>query len=275
MWKLLPAGLILAAVAAVIAAVVPTAHELTAEQIVERNAAARGGLEAWRKVDAVAWAGRVESPGGPATPFLLEQQRPDRTRFEVTVNGQKSLRVFDGSEGWKAHAGGAGPPEVRPYSEEELKFARGAPVIEGPLMDHAARGATIALAGLHEVEGRKAYALDLRLASGSAYRVWIDAETFLELRYDREFVDAQGRTAVSSVHFADYRAVQGLQLPFAIETGTSDGRTRDRLVMERVAINPILDDHAFAKPGSAAPRRRGVLVDTRSAARATPARPAP
>jgi hypothetical protein len=142
-------------------------------------------------------------------------------------------------------------------------------------MDHVARGATVTLAGLHEVEGRKAYALDLRLASGSAYRVWIDAETFLELRYDREFVNAQGHAAVSSVHFADYRAVQGLQLPFAIETSTPDGTTRDRLVIEQVAINPILDGQAFARPGSTSPRRRGVIVDTRSAARTIPVRPAP
>jgi hypothetical protein len=208
-------------------------------------------------------------------PFLLEQKRPDRTRFEVTVDGQKAVRVFDGTDGWKMRAGATGRPDVQPYTADELRFARGAPVIEGPLMDHAARGATIALAGVQDVEGRKAYALDLRLASGSSYRVWIDAETFLELRYDREFVNAQGRPTVTSVYFADYRAVEGVQLPFTIETGTPDGKTRDKLVIERVALNPRLAERTFAKPGSAAARRRGVTVDTRSAARDNLARPAP
>jgi outer membrane lipoprotein-sorting protein len=206
-------------------------------------------------------------------PFLLEQKRPDRTRFEVTVDGQKAVRVFDGTDGWKMRASATGRPEVQPYTADELRYARGAPMIEGPLMDHAARGATIALAGVQEVEGRKAYALDLRLATGSAYRVWIDAETFLELRYDREFMNAQGRPAVTSVYFTDYRAVEGLQLPLAIETGTADGKKRDRLVIERVALNPRLDDRTFAKPGSATARHRGVTVDTRNAAKAHPARP--
>ena len=41
------------------------APTLTAAQIVERHVAARGGLGAWRKVEAMAWMGRVEG-GSPA-----------------------------------------------------------------------------------------------------------------------------------------------------------------------------------------------------------------
>ena len=252
-----------------------TAQTLTAAQILERNAAARGGLEAWRKIETMAWTGRVESANraGRRMPFLLEQKRPDRTRFEVTVDGQQAVRVFDGTSGWKARPSGKGPPEVQPFTADELKSAHGAPVIDGPLMDYAAKGATISLAGMDEIEGRKAYALGLRLASGSSYRVWIDAESFLELRYDRELVSAEGRRAVTSVYFANYRAIEGLQLPLTIETGTSDGKTRDKLVIEQVALNPRMDDRRFAKPGSAV-RRRGVTVDTRSAAHGNPAQPA-
>lgn len=270
--KRLAACLLAACSAAAVLADGPT---LTAAQIVERNAVARGGLEAWRKVETMAWTGRVESAnrGGRRVPFLLEMKRPGRTRFEVTVDGQKALRVFDGKDGWKMRISKTGRPEVQPYTASELKFAREAPVIEGPLMDHAARGATISLEGVHEIEGRKAYALGLRLASGSSDRVWVDARTFLELRHDRESVNAQGRPTVTSVYFADYRTVEGLELPLTIETGTADGKARDRLVIEKVALNPRLDDRMFANPGSAV-RRRGVSVDARSAAQGSSARPA-
>jgi hypothetical protein len=263
------------AAAAAFAAGPATAQTLTAAQVAERNAAARGGLEAWRKIETMAWTGHVEGANrGGRVPFLLEQQRPDRTRFEITVDGQKAVRVFDGTDGWKMRASGTGRPEVQPYTADELKFARGAPMIDGPLMSHAARGATISLIGLQELEGRKAYVLGLRLASGSSYLVWIDAESFLELRYDRELVNAQGRPAMSSVYFGDYRAVEGLHLPFIIETGTADGKTRDKLVIEQVALNPRLDDRTFARPGSGTVRRKGVTVDTRSAATGNPAQPA-
>lgn len=272
----LAARALAAAAAALFAAGPATAEDLTAGQVVERNAAARGGREAWRKIENMAWSGHVESANrtGRRVPFLLEQKRPDRTRFEVMVDGQKAVRVFNGTDGWKMRLSSTGRPEVKPYTADELNFARGAPMIDGPLMDHAARGATISLAGLQDIDGRKAYALDLRLASGNSYRVWIDAETFLELRYDREFVNAQGRRAVTSVYFGDYRAVEGLKLPFTIEAGTPDGKMRDKLVIEQVALNPRLDDRAFAKPGSATVRRRGVTIDTRNAAKGNLAGPA-
>ena len=258
---------------AVLAAPPASAQPLSAAQIVERNAAARGGVDAWHAIETMAWSGHVEtaSGGGRRMPFLLEQKRPDRTRFELG-DGHQSVRIFDGTSGWKVRANAAGRPEVRPYTADELKFAHGAAIIDGPLMDRATRGATIALAGVHEVEGRKAYALDLRLDTGGTDRVWIDAETFLELRYDRESVNAQGRPTVMSVYFADYHAVEGLQMPLTIETGASDGKARDKLVIERVALNPRLDDSAFARPLPVA-RHRGATVDTRSAAQGPAAPP--
>jgi hypothetical protein len=250
---------------------------LTATQVVERNAAARGGLEPWRKVQTMAWTGRVESGGrtGRQAPFLLEQKRPARTRFEVIVDGQKMTRVFDGTSGWKQRTGGTGQPDLQPYTAEELAFARGAPLIEGPLMDQAARGARITVAGVEKLEGREAYLLDLRLPSGNASRVWVDAGTFLERRYDRELVNAQGKPVVVSVSFGDYRAVEGLQLPFSVETGTPGGQGLGRLVIEKVALNPRLADRTFAKPGSAVARGRGMTIDTRSVTQGTPPRAAP
>jgi outer membrane lipoprotein-sorting protein len=270
-------GLALSAAAATFASGPAAAQALTAAQIVERNAAARGGREAWRKVETMTWTGHVEGANrGPRVPFVLAQKRPDRTRFEITVEGQKSIRVFDGSSGWKLGAGSTGRPELRPYTAEELQFARGAPVIDGPLMDYAARGASISSLGLQELDGHKAYLLAMRLASGSSYRVWIDAATFLELRYDRELLDAQGRPMVASAHFTDYRTVEGLRLPFVMETGTAGGQARDRLVIEQVSLNPRLDDRAFAKPGAMLGRARGAgaIVDARGAAQGGATHPA-
>src|SRR5882724_2490094 len=122
------------AAAAAFAAEPATAQTLTAAQVLERNAAARGGLEAWRKIETMAWTGRVEGANrGGRVPFVLEQKRPDRTRFEITLEGQKAVRVFDGTDGWKMRASSTGRPEVQPYTADELKFARSAPIIDGPL----------------------------------------------------------------------------------------------------------------------------------------------
>src|SRR5262249_54123998 len=132
-----------------------------ASEIVARNVAARGGVEAWQRLRTMAWVGHAESASSPGRdiPFLLEQKRPDRTRFEVMSDGQRSIRMFDGNQGWKVRPSPTGRPEVLAYSEDELRFARGAQVIDGPLMDYAAKGAVITVAGRIKVDNRDAYLL--------------------------------------------------------------------------------------------------------------------
>jgi outer membrane lipoprotein-sorting protein len=250
-------------------------QQLGAAQIVARNAAARGGAEAWEKVRTLTWIGHVESSNAlrPKLPFILQQKRPDRTRFEIGIVPQKSVRIFDGNEGWKVRANANGRPELVAYSADEMIFARDAQVIEGPLMDCVARHAGIDLVGTDEVQGRKAYVLEARVSTGNRHRVWVDAETFLELRDDREVRNAAGRTGVVSVFFRDYRAQDGLQMPRTVETVSASGQETNRLVIEKVDVNPRLDDQAFTKPTMPGVARRGVTVDTRSAAQS--ARPTP
>jgi hypothetical protein len=242
---------------------------ISAEEIVQKNATARGGLEAWQRLQTMAWTGYVESGARPGRklPFLLEQKRPNKTRFELVTDGQRSIRMYDGAGGWKLRANPAnGRPELSPYSEDELKYARGAQVIDGPLMDYVAKEAVVTLAGHGVAEGRNAYILDVKLPSGGANRVWVDAETFLEVRQDRQVRSGAGQVGTVTVLFRDYRDFEGVRIPTRIETGTGAGVSPNKLVIERVALNPQLDDRAFARPDTPATRRRSIVVDTRSAA---------
>lgn len=238
-------------------------------EIVRRNAAARGGVEAWKRLQTMAWTGHIETGAraGPKLQFLLEQKRPGKTRFELLTDGQRSIRIYDGRGGWKLRPNPAnGRPELAPYSEDEVLFARTAPVIDGPLMDAVARAAVVTLAGQGEVEGRRAYVLKVDLPSGGEQRIWVDAETFLELRHDRQLRAGRGRAGAVTVLFREYRAFEGLKLATEIETGAGMGGAANKLVIERVALNPDIDDHAFARPDIPTSRRNSVIVDTRGAA---------
>jgi hypothetical protein len=249
---------------------------LTAEQIVEKNVAARGGLEAWRKVQTMAWAGHMESPGAaiPSMPFLLEQKRPNKTRFEVTAMSQRTLRVFDGAHGWKVRPARDGKPDVQPYTPQELKFAREEQVIDGPLIDYQAKGTAVELAGVEQIEGHKAYRLHVRLASGERHDVWIDAQTFLDLKYDRTSYSASGVAGTVSVFYRDYKTIEGLHIPTTLEIGAGSARVPDKMVIEKIALNPTLEDRAFARPGGQR-RRNTVTIEAQPdpAARGVPMRP--
>jgi len=98
--------------------------ELTAAQIIEKNADARGGKEAWRKIQTIVWLGHVKNSGTPEMPYALELKRPNKTRFEIKAQNQKFIRIFDGINGWKIKPSSDGRPQLQPYSAEDLSAAK-------------------------------------------------------------------------------------------------------------------------------------------------------
>jgi hypothetical protein len=246
------------------ASLAAAAPALELSQILAKNAEARGGLDAWRKVQDMVWSGHVERADrkGVALPFMFEQKRPNLTRFELVMDKQRAVRVFDGSQGWKVRPDATGRPQVQPYTDEERRAAGDALVIDGPVLDASAKGVQLALDGVDEVDGRKAWRLRTTLPSGTTQRVWIDAESFLDVKYERPGRDAAGRPASVAVYLRNYQTFDGLKIPFSIETGTPAGEISDRLVIERIAINAHLPDGMFARPGLRT-ARRGITVETR------------
>ena len=235
--------------------------ELTAAQVVDKNVAARGGLEAWRKVQTMAWMGHVEigNAAGSRMAFVLEMKRPDKTRFEIRAQSQKFVRMYDGTHGWKLRPTRSGTPDLEPYSADEAAFARDAQSLDGPLVDYQAKGVHVELEGMDEVDGRKAYRLRVGLPSGATHHVWIDAHTYLDVKSDREAHNAFGMKGTVWMRYRDYRTVNGLQIPFLIESGATAGKTTDKMVIETAFVNPPLKDWMFGRP-SVPGRRRTVAV---------------
>lgn len=250
------------AVASVETAPGPRAADLTAAQIVDKNAAARGGLDAWRKVQTMIWLGHFQSPHGPmpSVPFTMIQKRPNKTHFEVNVMGEKSLRVFDGVVGWKVRAKGDGSPDLQPFAPQDARFARDGQGIDGPLIDWQAKGNAITLEGLDQIDARTAYRLNVRLPSGQNLHVWVDSQSFLEVRSDRTAFTAAGRPAGTvATYYRDYKIFDGLQIPTIIETGVGSGQGTDQMVIERVVVNSPVDDRAFTRAAAMAGRQRGFV----------------
>jgi hypothetical protein len=274
---------------AAVAAEPPTAQgKLTAAQVVDRNVAARGGLQAWRGVQALEETGTltaggnnrttqpVEIPGAkrpgkamplPSSPrlkeeallpFVMELERPRKLRFEIQFAGKTAVQVYDGTNGWKLRPY-LNRLEVEPYTEDELKSASLQTELDGPLMDYAAKGSTVELVGTEKVEDRDAYNLKLTLKGGRVMHVWVDAQTFLEAKVEGQPRRLDGKMHPVEVYYRDYRAVNGLQVPFVLEThvlpaeaGPAGAREphypAEKISVEKVVVNPKLDASRFTKP---------------------------
>src|SRR5882762_9654354 len=120
--------------------------------------------------------------------------------------------------------------------------------LEGQRNQHRARG----------------YHLKLTLPSGQVRDDWLDAESFLERRYDRVTRNAVGATGIVSVYLRNYQTVNGLVMPLLIETGRPASRDTDKMIVEKIALNPTFDNAQFTRPTVPSARRHGAMVNTQS-----------
>jgi outer membrane lipoprotein-sorting protein len=258
--------------------------KLSAAEIVDKNVAARGGLQAWRAVQTMSLEGKLGAGGNqratlavptqgrgvnPQTlaprpaeevqlPFVMELKRPRKMRFELQFSGQTQIQVFDGANGWKLRPY-LNRREVEPYTPDEMKIASTQADLDGPLVDYAAKGTRVELAGMEKVEDRDAYKVKLTMKDGQAIHVWIDAQTFLETKIEGQPRRLDGTDHPVEVYFRDYRLVSGLQIPYVLETrvlpvaqtamGLKDPPVpAEKTFIGKVVVNPKLDESLFSKP---------------------------
>jgi hypothetical protein len=276
---------LVAGIALALLAPAPTMAEtatMSAAQVVAKNVAARGGLEAWRAVHAVSFAGKMDvgrthpepqgtvdnppssspkrhmlekamtSKGGAmegtviALPYRIEMKRPRKVRLEVDFAGKTAVQVYDGTAGWYSRPY-LGYSTVQPFSPTELKLAADQQDLDGLLIDAAAKGSQIAMEGVEPVDGRRAYKLKVTLQNGDVRHVWVDAGNFLDVKVDgTRQVGTRTRTMVTTLR--DYRKVNGVMIPFVMETAGEGMRQPERIVIEQATVNPDLPDTRFAKP---------------------------
>jgi hypothetical protein len=258
-----------------------TPAERAAAPIVEKNAAARGGLERWRAVRSLALTGRLEAGvprdpvklakafqrsltqmkaeariaaarGGHARekqvelPFVMELKRPRMSRVEIRFQGQTAVQTFDGTQGWKLRPF-LGHRSAEPFTAEELRLASQQADLDGPLLDAAAKHERVSLLGTEKVDGRDAYKLEVKDRGGQVRHVWVDAQTFLDVKVDgMRHLDGKMRPVFTA--YRDFRPVDGVLIPHALETSVEGVPGSEKIVVEHAAVNVQLGDALFGRP---------------------------
>jgi outer membrane lipoprotein-sorting protein len=244
-----PNFLLLLAIPLASAADAPKASAaLTAAQIADKDVAAKGGLQAWRAVQTLTYSGKMEAGGKQNTqlPFVLQMKRPRKTRVEIEFQGDKAIQIYDGSKGWKFRPF-LGRRDVEPYSADELQAASVEPDLDGFLVDYESKGTKVTLEGAEKVEGRDAYKLKLTMKSGQVRHLWVDAESFLDVKVEGTPKRMDGKMRPVEVYYRDYRSVNGLVVPYVLETTVQGVRKSHKMIIESIVVNPKLDDSLFTQ----------------------------
>jgi outer membrane lipoprotein-sorting protein len=262
----------------------PQVPPLTAAQVLDKHIAARGGAQAWKAVQALQLSGKVDAgkgdnyaravkmvnagkkAGGKGTaaeiasangpkedaqqvelPFTLDLKRPNKTRLEIQFAGKTAVQVYDGQHGWKLRPF-LNRTDAESFTRDEAKTEAARDDLDGPLIGSAANGAKVEMDGAELVEGQPAYKLKVTQKNGDVKHVWIDAETFLDVKMDGFPRRMDGKVHNVYVYQRDFRSVQGVMIPFVMETAVDGYSDTHKMTIEKAAVNPQLDDALFAKP---------------------------
>ena len=220
--------------------------QMTAEEVVAHHERALGGIERLRAIHSVRMSGRVTAGGGREALVVREVRRPDQVRTEFTLQGVTGVYAFDGERGWKVSPfDGILAPE--PMESEEARETADRADIEGPLADARAKGHEVVLVGQESLDGRDVYKLQLTLESGRVLTQYLDATTHLVVRTDSKRL-VRGHSVTVETRFRDYREVEGVLFPHAIEMGAVGRPMRLSVTVERIEVNPALDEARFRMP---------------------------
>jgi outer membrane lipoprotein-sorting protein len=260
------------------------APRLSTQEIVDKYVAARGGLQAWHALQSISYNGKMQvgygnsaarsaqyvsgaalsvkarerkireqiAEGKPQAaqvqlPFVLEMKRPNKSRVEIEFEGKTAVQVYDGQSGWLMRPY-LNRDDWEPFSPDQARMQAAEPGLDGLLLDSASQGTKVDFESVEPVEGHAAYKLKLTLKSGEVRHVWVDTKSFLDVKIEGTPRRMDGRMHNVWVYQRDFRSVQGVTVPFVLETAVDGYPDRHQMVIEKVALNPKLDDAVFAKP---------------------------
>jgi hypothetical protein len=229
--------------------VLPVAAQ-TVDEVIAKNIEARGGLEKLKAVQAIRLSSKMMMGPGMEAPMTLEIKRPKSLRMEFTFQGMTGVQAYDGKSGWSISPF-QGKKDPEPMSPDDIKEAEEEADLDGPLVDYKAKGHTVELVGKEKIEGSDAYKLKVTLKTGTVRYQYIDADSFLEIKTEAKRTIRGSEMEFEST-IGDYKEVGGLLIPHSIQSGAKGRPEKQNIVIEKVELNPKLDEARFKMPAVAA-----------------------
>jgi len=217
----------------------------TAEQIVDRYVAKRGGIDKLRALQSLRQKGRVLAPGRQAA-VVRELKRPGKIRFEFTTQGVTSVYAVDGTTGWKVTPEAEGMTTTA-LDGDAIQEALEQVDVEGPLVDWKSKGSKLELAGTTPVNGSEAYKLKLTLKSGAVRYEYIDVKSASHVRSEMTRT-VRGRPVQIETTFTGFKKTGGVLFPRELEFTASERPERTKVLVDEVEVNPQLPDSLFTAP---------------------------
>jgi len=182
---------------------------------------------------------------GVEIPFIQMAKRPGKVRVEGTFQDLTFIQTFNGTEGWSLNPF-MGVTDPQPMSEDDIKGMRYQADMDGMLWNWKDKGYTVTLEGKEDMEGTSCYKIKLETKEGDTFTYYIDSDSYTMLRTNTK-MKVMGNEMESDTYYSNYTMTGGIAVPGKIETKVKDQLVMT-LVVDKVELNPDLDDALFEKP---------------------------
>ena len=229
-----------------LAAVATSASAQTADELIQKYLAARGGEAKLAAITSVRIV-RTYGTFGANIPVTITKKRAGLYRTDQALPGRPTVaRGLDPAGAWESINGKV---TKRPADQElELRELDGD--FDGFLVDYKAKGHAVEYVGRAKAGGVENYKLKVTLKSGAVRHVYLDQTTYLERKQEGTMTLPDGKVPVI-LTFGDWRDVNGVKFPFAIdEERVSFPPQTFAIYTERIELNPVIDDAVFRMPGN-------------------------
>jgi len=220
----------------------------TVDEIIAKNVQARGGMDKIKSVQTIRSTATMTMGPGMEAPGLMIQKRPDMARLEFTVQGLTAIQAYDGKDAWQIMPF-TGKKDPETMSADDKKDLEENGDIDGPLVDYKSKGNKVELLGKEKLEGTDAYKLRVALKNGDVITMYLDADSFLEIKEELKRNVRGSEQEVEAV-MGDYKEVNGLMFPFATENGIKGSQQKQKITISKIELNTPVDDAIFKMPAA-------------------------
>lgn len=220
----------------------------SAEELVNKNIEAKGGMEKIKAIKSVRMTGKLSGGGGFTVAVGQESQRPNLVRETFSMQGMTAITAYDGTSGWQIQPFG-GHKDPQYLGEDALRGVVREADFDGPLVDYKEKGNTVEYLGHDVVDGDDALRLKVTLKNGDIIYYYLDPDTFLEIRKEvQETIRGTIRESVTDM--GSYKPVAGVMYPFWIAGGSKENPDAQSTTIEKLEVNVAIDPADFAVPAS-------------------------
>jgi hypothetical protein len=200
----------------------------TADEVVARHIAARGGVEAWQKIKSIR---RTYEISGLTIEGLWAG---DRARMDQFADDRTEVSATDGTSGWTQRSWDG--PAGQTMTADAVKDVRERAALGFELFLVKELGLKVAVAGEEIYARAPVLRLSVDLPAGGRVSILLDAKTYLEVARLRVVNGSDGPEELA-ILVGDYRPEAGILMPHEIGPG-----------YVRYKINEALDPTWFQKP---------------------------